>query len=155
MNTQALMTFVFACLCSLVYCPTAYADLGNCFVYRGGDSDLEGEFYDKTKQLIYAGHTAWKWSSDDIVIVLDIAGKSKPKGSYEIRPIELVMGDRTLTKHPWTLRGYKITAPDVTGIQNGVAEIVAALKADTFSQLQTGRRNGPVATPRTRDEPPN
>jgi len=63
MNTQALKTFVLVCLGSLLCCPTAYADLGNCFVYRGGDSDLEGKFYDKTTQSIYDAYSAWKWSA--------------------------------------------------------------------------------------------
>lgn len=53
------------------------------------------------------------------------------RNRYAIGQIVLVMGDRTLAKNPWTLRAYKITARDVTGIQNGVDEIVGEFKAGT------------------------
>lgn len=156
MNTKALRVFVLACLGSLLCGPAAYADLGNCFVFRGGDSHLEGDFYDETTKVIYDAYSASRWSDQDFVFVLDIAGTSRPRGSYDIQRIELVMGDRAVIRDPWTLRGYKITAPDVSGIRNGVAEIVAAFKAGVdIIRLQSGPRSGPVATPLTREPSPN
>lgn len=150
MTSNAWKTLGLACLVGLLYCRAAHADLGTCLVFRGGDSDLEGDFFDKTTKSICDAYSVSSWSDRDFVFVLDIAEKSRPEGSYAILPIELVMGDRSVSKNPWTLQGYKITAPDVDGIRNGVAEIVSALRAGSIYRLQPGRRSGAVANPQTR-----
>jgi hypothetical protein len=148
MGRKVLKLLTCACLMTLLCCKSAYADVGTCFVLRGSDAQLEGEFFQKTAQSIYDAYARSFHSSESFVFVFDIMEPSRPKGSYAIQPADLVLG-------PWTLRGYRITAPDVSGIKNGAAEIVSALKTGEIYRLQSGRRDGPVDTPLTRDPSPN
>ena len=147
MNTKALKTVACACFANAFCCSLAHADLANCIVYRGGDSALEGDAWDECATSIIDAHNGADESDIDFVFVLTIH-PSRPDVSYTITPIRLVIGES------WTLTGYKITARDIEGIQNGVAEIVKAfnaLDAGVIYHLAGGEREEPVETPRTRE----
>ena len=61
---------------------------------------------------------------------------------------------RLVIGESWTLTGYKITATDIDGIKNGVAEIVKAFEAPdagVIFRLAGGEREEPVEAPRTRE----
>jgi hypothetical protein len=67
MGRKVLKLLTCACLMTLLCCKSAYADVGTCFVLRGSDAQLEGEFFQKTAQSIYDAYARSFHSSESFV----------------------------------------------------------------------------------------
>ncbi|MCA9264431.1 MAG: hypothetical protein KDA60_11305 [Planctomycetales bacterium] len=141
------MTRIVFCVClDLFCCNIAIADLGNCLVLRGGDSGLDGDAFDKNSKAIYSAYANSDDSDGDFVFLLEILPSTHPIDAYELTSIRLAIGDS------WKLRGYRIRASGIRGLDNGVTEIVRALKLGGIHRLRPGVRSGQVAKPQV-DEP--
>ena len=149
MKSKVLKVLAWTCAANLLHCSIAHADLGNCFVFRGGDSHLDGDVYDESSKSIYEAYAASSNSDGDFIFLLDVTESSRPKGSYAIQRIRLIVGDS------WALKGYKISAPDVDGIRNGTAEVVHAFRSGDIYRLESGDRDEAVPAPRTDNVSPN
>jgi|GEM_PF-2276646 hypothetical protein len=125
---------------SLILCTPARADLANCFVLRGGDS-LGRVAVKKLRKTIHDAYQTSRDSDVDVMFLLEIDKRTRPKGGYTIRKASLVLGES------WTIQGCRISASDLKGMQNGVAEICKAMKKGSVLRLKTGPRKGLLAKP--------